>query len=119
MAASGHTPQFHLSQFGPNDRPSWIDDYNADMQTLDTAISGAQSDATEAKQSATVNSQEIQQVSQQMGDMQNTMLTADKAATMFRNQRRNFVNVGRCGHAVLPFQLDPDGAILFRFRVPR
>ena len=71
MAASGNTPHYSLSQFGPNDRPSWIDDYNADMQTLDTAVSGAQSDAAEAKQSATVNSQEIQQVSQQMGDMTN------------------------------------------------
>lgn len=83
MAASEHTPHYSLSQFGPGDRPSWIDDYNSDMQTLDTAVSGAQSDAAEAKQSATVNSQEIQQVSQQMGDMQNTMLTADEATTMF------------------------------------
>lgn len=69
MAASGNTSHYSLSQFGPGDRPSWIDDYNSDMQTLDTAVSGAQSDATEAKQSATVNSQEIQQVSQQMGNM--------------------------------------------------
>lgn len=38
MAASEHTPHYSLSQFGPDDRPSWIDDYNADMQTLDTAI---------------------------------------------------------------------------------
>lgn len=83
MAASGSTSHYSLSQFGPGDRPSWIDDYNADMQTLDTAVSGAQSDATEAKQSATTNSQEIQQVSQQMDNMQNTMLTADEATTMF------------------------------------
>lgn len=83
MAASEHTPHYSLSQFGPGDRPSWIDDYNADMQTLDTAVSGAQSDATEAKQSAAVNSQEIQQVSQQMGDMQDAMLTADNASNLF------------------------------------
>lgn len=38
MAASETTPEFHLSQFGPGDRPSWIDDYNSDMQTLDTAL---------------------------------------------------------------------------------
>ena len=38
MAASEHTPHYSLSQFGPGDRPSWIDDYNADMQTLDTAL---------------------------------------------------------------------------------
>lgn len=38
MAASGNTPHYSLSQFGPGDRPSWIDDYNADMRTIDTAI---------------------------------------------------------------------------------
>ena len=38
MAASEHTPHYSLSQFGPGDRPSWIDDYNADMRIIDTAI---------------------------------------------------------------------------------
>lgn len=38
MAASETTPEFHLSQFGPNDRPSWIGDYNKDMRIIDTAI---------------------------------------------------------------------------------
>ena len=39
MAASTHTPHMQLSQFGPDDRPSWIDDYNQDMRTIDTALS--------------------------------------------------------------------------------
>lgn len=38
MAASEHTPHYNLSQFGPDDRPSWIDDYNTDMRTIDTAL---------------------------------------------------------------------------------
>lgn len=38
MAASTHTTHYNLSQFGPNDRPSWIDDYNKDMRTIDTAL---------------------------------------------------------------------------------
>lgn len=38
MAASTHTPHMQLSQFGPDDRPSWIDDYNTDMRTIDTAL---------------------------------------------------------------------------------
>ena len=38
MAASTHTPHYNLSQFGPDDRPSWIDDYNQDMRTIDTAL---------------------------------------------------------------------------------
>ena len=42
MAASEHTPHLNLSQFGPDDRPSWIDDYNQDMRTLDTAVSDVQ-----------------------------------------------------------------------------
>lgn len=39
MVASEHTPIMNLSQFGPDDRPSWIDDYNTDMRIIDTAIS--------------------------------------------------------------------------------
>lgn len=38
MAASEHTPHMQLSQFGPNDRPSWVDDYNQDMRIIDTAL---------------------------------------------------------------------------------
>lgn len=38
MAASEHTPHYNLSQFGPDDRPSWIDDYNQDMRIIDTAL---------------------------------------------------------------------------------
>lgn len=38
MAASTHTPHHHLSQFGPDDRPSWVDDYNTDMRIIDTAL---------------------------------------------------------------------------------
>lgn len=44
MATHTHTPHYNLSQFGPGDRPSWIDDYNQDMRTIDTALTqgGAQ-----------------------------------------------------------------------------
>lgn len=38
MATHTHTPHYNLSQFGPGDRPSWIDDYNQDMRTIDTAL---------------------------------------------------------------------------------
>lgn len=37
MASSASTPQLHLSQFNPDDRPSWIDDYNKDMRIIDAA----------------------------------------------------------------------------------
>ena len=83
MAASEHTPHWSLSQFGPGDRPSWIDDYNADMQTLDTAVMDAQREAVGAKLHVSAAQSSIQQISQQMDNVQNTMLTADEAATMF------------------------------------
>lgn len=38
MTSSGNTPHYNLSQFVPDDRPSWIDDYNQDMRTIDTAL---------------------------------------------------------------------------------
>lgn len=44
MAASGNTPHYSLSQFGPDDRPSWIDDYNADMRIIDAALGDGNQD---------------------------------------------------------------------------
>lgn len=49
MTANASTPQYHLSQFGPDDRPSWIDDYNRDMRLLDTSVFDAKSEATASK----------------------------------------------------------------------
>lgn len=39
MAASEHTTHYSLSQFGPGDRPSWVDDYNSDMRAIDGKLS--------------------------------------------------------------------------------
>ena len=41
MAASEHTPHMQLSQFGPDDRPSWIDDYNTDMRSIEQVMERA------------------------------------------------------------------------------
>lgn len=41
MAASEHTPSMGLSQFGPDDRPSWIDDYNTDMRIIEQIMGEA------------------------------------------------------------------------------
>lgn len=35
MTHGGETGRYGLSQFGPENRPSWIDDYNVDMQKID------------------------------------------------------------------------------------
>lgn len=38
MTATNHTTNYELSQFGENDRPTWLGDYNSDMSKIDTAI---------------------------------------------------------------------------------
>lgn len=40
MTATKHTANYNLSQFDPTDRPTWLNDYNGDMQRIDTAIHG-------------------------------------------------------------------------------
>lgn len=63
------TTNLSLSQFDPDDRPSWTDDYNRDMRRIDTAVFNAQSEATEAKQNAAINSQEIQEIKDGLGNI--------------------------------------------------
>lgn len=41
MAHTNETTNYELSQFTGTDRPSWIDDYNADMAKIDTAVKAA------------------------------------------------------------------------------
>lgn len=38
MASSTRTEYYKLSQFQPNDTANWLDDYNPDMQKIDTAL---------------------------------------------------------------------------------
>lgn len=40
MTATNHTANYNLSQFEPNDRPTWQGDYNGDMKKIDTALRG-------------------------------------------------------------------------------
>lgn len=48
MAHTNETTNYGLSQFVGTDRPSWIDDYNADMGKIDTAIKAASQSSTNA-----------------------------------------------------------------------
>lgn len=48
MAHTNQTTNYELSQFAGTDRPSWIDDYNADMTKIDTAIKAAAQSGTNA-----------------------------------------------------------------------
>lgn len=45
MPSTNKTDKFKLSQFEPTDKPSFIQDYNADMWTIDTALSVAEWEA--------------------------------------------------------------------------
>lgn len=47
MAATSHTSNYNLSQFGPNDRPTWLVDYNGDMAKIDAQMK-ANADAIES-----------------------------------------------------------------------
>ena len=46
MAHTNKTTNYSLSQFVGTDRPSWIDDYNADMTKIDAAIKTAAQSGT-------------------------------------------------------------------------
>lgn len=40
MTATNHTANYNLSQFEPTDRPTWLGDFNGDMEKIDAAIHG-------------------------------------------------------------------------------
>ena len=46
MAHTNQTTNYELSQFAGTDRPSWLDDYNADMTKIDAAIKTATQSST-------------------------------------------------------------------------
>lgn len=48
MASTNHTPNYELSQFLPKDLPTWLGDYNGDMDKIDTAMATNRSSAESA-----------------------------------------------------------------------
>jgi len=73
MPSTNKTDKLKLSQFEATDKPSFIQDYNADMQKLDTAVSDAQSEAEEARQSATENGQSIREINSSLETVNNDL----------------------------------------------
>ena len=53
MGATNHTTNYNLSQFIGTDKPSWLNDYNGDMNAIDTAIKAAKDAADLAQTTAT------------------------------------------------------------------
>ena len=52
MGATNSTLHYQLSQFISTDKPAWLQDYNGDMQKIDTGINGALTAAESAQTSA-------------------------------------------------------------------
>lgn len=59
MSASQHTSHYNLSQFEPNDRPTWLGDYNSDMQKIDSAIAGVRGSTSDIDQKVNTNTDDI------------------------------------------------------------
>lgn len=53
MGATNRTTNYNLSQFIGTDKPSWLNDYNGDMNLIDSAIKSAADDASAASTLAT------------------------------------------------------------------
>lgn len=54
MASSNKTAHYNLSQYGANDKPTYMGDYNTDMDNIDSGIYDAQTTADSAQASATI-----------------------------------------------------------------
>lgn len=54
MASSTKTAHYNLSQYGANDKPTYMVDYNTDMDNIDSGIYDAQTTADSAQASATI-----------------------------------------------------------------
>lgn len=88
MASVNKTVTLQLSQFTTNDKPSWLTDYNDDMEKIDTFAAGvdgdvsqAISDAASAKNTAQTASTAAQQAQTAATQAQNTATAAQTAAT--------------------------------------
>lgn len=87
MASVNKTVTLQLSQFTTNDKPSWLTDYNDDMEKIDTFAAGVDSDVSQAvsdaenaktiAQTANTTAQQAQTAAQQA---QNTATAAQTTA---------------------------------------
>lgn len=87
MASTNKTVTLELSQFIATDKPSWLTDYNDDMEKIDTFaagvdadVSSAKSDAASAKSTAQTASNTAQQAQTAAMQAQNTAQQAQNAA---------------------------------------
>ena len=78
MASTNKTVTLELSNFIATDKPSWLTDYNGDMEKIDTFAAGVDADVSSAKSDA-ANAKSTAQTAS------NTALQAQTAATQAQN----------------------------------
>lgn len=73
MGATNSTLHYQLSQFISADKPAWLQDYNGDMQKIDTGINGALVAAESAQNSADTANAGVGTVSDAVTALQTTV----------------------------------------------
>ena len=81
MASTNKTTNYELSQFVGTDKPTFLGDYNGDMQKIDTAIAGVGATASGASSTAASALTEAQSASSTAASAATTAATADTNAT--------------------------------------
>lgn len=81
MASTNKTTNYELSQFVGTDKPTFLGDYNGDMQKIDTAIAGVATTASGASSTAASALTEAQSAASTAASAATTAATADTNAT--------------------------------------
>lgn len=110
MASTNKTVTLELSQFTTADRPSWLTDYNDDMEKIDTFaasvdgdVSQAVSDAASAKATAQAASTAAQQAQTAATQAQNTATAAQTAAGQAQTTAQNALNTANAAAKPITF----------------
>ena len=76
MASTNKTANYELSQFVATDKPAWLQDYNTDMNKIDTGIKGAADTATSANGKANTANTNIGDMTYLSTTAKNTIVAA-------------------------------------------
>lgn len=81
MASTNKTVTLELSQFIATDKPSWLTDYNGDMEKIDTFATGVDADVSSAKSDAASAKSTAQTASNTAQQAQTAAMQAQNAAS--------------------------------------
>lgn len=89
MSYTNSTPNLHLPQYIATDKPTYLGDWNASMQTLDTAITSTQATANGASSTAT-SANAVAQAAQTSANTANTKADTNTTAIQQINNDNTF-----------------------------